>query len=535
MIGTGIFVSFMLFSAVEAQQVTQTFNFEYDYDAAGNMSGITAVNDGDRIVCRTYSYDSTNRLIGVTYPTLELERVYRYDAYNRMIGSEDTRLIYAGEQPFQVEQGDTSAYFGRIEDRAPVWAAFSPEDIRWQLLDGRDDLLTTEVSSEDGGLRLPVGLYDPLSRSIPLAFTQNSAAEDFDPCAFNNENQDMRSLLNPYGWRNTISDVNLYFSSNGRAYDPVIGRYLQRDPYGPGTFGSVYEERQPQPVPILKETSSSADIGFQTYTEALSVINSAEVLTSDTIAQTYYPQVRAASDWTTALSGPSAVTETLSELLSLPVYLQRGYNLAGVEINSANGAITLDTQATPGQHAGVMNIPSLLEVGVDLWSPTPIDLTQQTLERLDAARQIPFLPLTSYRSRAWLPNSHVELSGIWRNTAPQLSAVDTPDAVLEWLPQPLEDPQRSFAILDFAGRLADLASMNASDWWQSLLDDALPQSVELPPRSVDEYRSQWFTTDVFGLQETLSKRVETPKPPYLPVYRLGYNEDWVFPQPLPSP
>jgi YD repeat-containing protein len=532
MIGAGVFVSFMLFSAVEAQQATRTFTFEYGYDAAGNMSSITAVNDGERSVCRAYTYDSANRLIGVEYPSQGLTRTYRYDAYNRMIGTDDTTLVYAGNQPFQVQQGEATAYFGRLQHRSPVWVAFSPEDIRWQVFDGRDDLLTTEVSSEDGELRLPVVLNDPMSRSIPFRLDLDLMSEDFDPCIFNNENVDMRSLLNPYGWRGSIADVNLYFMPNGRAYDPVIGRYLQRDPYGPSMFGNVYELRQ-QPAPAYRSTTSSVDVGFETYTEALAVIDGAEVLTAQNIALAHYPQVRPASDWTTALSGPSAVTQTLSELLTLPVYLQQGYNLTGVEIDAASGALTLDTQVSPGQNGGTLNIPDMFEIGVDLWLPTPAELSQETLRQLDAARQIPFMPLTSYRSRAWLPDSQVELSGIWTDTAPQLSKVNTPDVVLEWLPQPLENLQQSFPTLDFAERLAELPRLNASDWWQRLLSDALPQLSDLPPRNVEEYRSQWFTNDIFAMQSILGQHIETPQPPYLPVYDLGYNEDWVFPQPLP--
>jgi YD repeat-containing protein len=531
-IGAGVFFSFMLFSAVEAQQLTRTFTFEYDYDAAGNMASITSVNNGETTLCRSYTYDSANRLIGVSYASQGIERTYRYDAYNRMIGTDDTALIYAGEQPFQVEQGEITGYFGRLQNRAPVWAAFSPEDIRWQMLDGRDDLLTTEVSSEDGELRLPVALYDPFSRSIPLAFQIDLAAEDFDSCVFNNENQDMRSLLNPYGWNNTTSDVNLYFSPNGRAYDPVIGRYLQRDFYGPSMFGNVYEQRQ-QPAPAYKSTTSSMAVGFETYAEALAIIVSADMLTAQNIAQTYYPQVNTTSDWTTALSGPSAVTQTLTELLTLPAYLQQGYNLTGVEIDAASGALLLDTQAAPGQNGGQLDIPDLFDVGVDLWSPTPIALPEQTLQQLISMRQIPFLPLTSYRSRAWLPDSYVKLAGIWTDKAPQLSAFKTPDVILEWLPQPLEDPEHSFPTLDFAEALTQLPFLNAGDWWQRLLQQALPQMIDLPPRTVEDYRSQWFTDDIFGLQQRLGKRIETPRPPYLPVYSLGYNSEWVFPQPLP--
>src|SRR5690606_8093529 len=239
-----------------------------------------------------------------------------YDAFNRLVGSDDTQLIYAGEQPFQVISGQTSAYFGRIEDRAPLWVAFSPDDIRWQVLDGRDDLLSTEVLSETGELRLPVSLHDPLSRSIPLRFGIDPTLEGFDPCVLNNESDDVRSLINPYGWRGTLSDVNLYFTADGRAYDPVIGRYLQRSPYGPSLFGNVYELKQEQSAPALRTSGASVNTGFDTYLEALETISSANALTAQQIAQNYYPQIRTTSDWTTALVGPSAATQTLAELLA---------------------------------------------------------------------------------------------------------------------------------------------------------------------------------------------------------------------------
>lgn len=535
-VGAGVFVSFMLFSAVEAQQSTQTFIFEYDYDVAGNVAGIEYVasrnGGGERTVCRAYSYDSANRLIAVSYPTQGVERTYRYDAFNRLVGSDDTQLIYAGEQPFQAISGQTSAYFGRIEDRAPLWVAFSPDDIRWQVLDGRDDLLSTEVLSETGEIRLPVALHDPLSRSIPLRFGIDPTLEGFDPCVLNNESDDVRSLINPYGWRGTLSDISLYFTPDGRAYDPVIGRYLQRSPHGPSLFGSVYELKQEQSAPALRSAGSSVNTGFDTYLEALETISSSNALTAQQIAQNYYPQIQTASDWTTALAGPSAATQTLAELLSLPAYLQQGYNLAGVQIDNTTGALTLDTQAAPGQDGGPFRIPDLMGLGVDLWSPTPVDIPQKAVQRLDAARQIPFMPLTSYRSRAWLPNSQVMLSSVWKEHAPQLSREDTPDAVLRWLPGPLKNPEQSFMVLDFLEHLAELPFLQGSDWYERMLNDALPEQVALPPRNVDEYRSQWFTNDTFGLEAILSERIRVPQPPYLPVYGLGYNEDWMFPQAL---
>ncbi len=542
-IGAGIFAGLMLFSVVEAQQSTQTFIFEYDYDVAGNVAGIEFTpsrGSAERIVCRTYRYDTANRLIGVTYPTQEVERAYYYDAFNRLVGSDDTQLVYAGEQPFMAVSGETRAYFGRIDDRAPLWVAFGPDDIRWQILDGRDDLLSTEVLSETGELRLPVSLHDPLSRSIPLRFDVDVTAEGFDPCLLNNESDDIRSLINPYGWRGTLSDVNLYFTMDGRAYDPVIGRYLQRSPYGPSLFGNVYELKQEQSAPALHDgaaaggrgSGSAANIGLDTYLEALDTIRSADALTAEQIAHSYYPQIRMTSDWTTALAGPSAATQTLAELLALPTYLQQGYNLTGVRIDHTSGAVTLDTQSTPGQNGGPFHVPDLGGMGVDLWSPTPVDMPQTIVQRLDAARLIPFMPLTSYRSRAWLPDSQVMLSSLWKDRAPQLSTDNTPDAVLRWLPGPLKKPEASFRVLEFLDQLAELPFLEGSDWYERLLDEALPDRIPLPPHSMEEYRKRWFTNDTFGLEATLTERIEVPSPPYVPVYGLGYNGDWMFPHAL---
>jgi hypothetical protein len=37
----------------------------------------------------------------------------------------------------------------------------------------------------------------------------------------------------------------------------------------------------------------------------------------------------------------------------------------------------------------------------------------------------------------------------------------------------------------------------------------------------------WFTDDTLGLTQGLANRIEVPPLPYLPVYKIGYNAEWL--------
>lgn len=537
--GTAIILTGLLVivSDISAQQqVTQTYSFDYIYDAAGNISRIQTPdpqNPTQNLICREYIYDSTNRLIGLQLPDREITLSYQVDLYNRLIGIDQKTVLYAGKQPFALRDAAGSiTYYGRIGGKSPIWLAGDAGEW-WQMPDGRDRVLTIDNTDE------PVRLLDPAGRVIALSIPAASEIEDFNPCTLNDDYVTSEVLFTPQPEFNNLLNIDffLYLGQDGRAYDPVIGRFLQRNPEGPSELGSVYEIGQPQPVPVQRRPASTLSGGIMALRDALAVTHTGQNLTAAAIAQQYLPAPRPTRDWTEALANPLALpgsgVNQMAELLTLPAWLQSAYNLPGANFTLTSGAIRLDTGSTPG-HGGLQALPpTLLQPSTMLMLPTaplsPLAALQGMVGQLNLPVKIPY----SYDSRLWLPNGTLHLAKAWRNTAPRIGREYTPGIVLDSLPQPLTQPQTAADLLTLVEKLIALPEMTGQDWLQTMIYDSLPQLPELPAQDAAMWRKQWFTDDTLGLAHPLTKSREVPPLPYLPTYRIGYNPDWMFIQQAP--
>jgi YD repeat-containing protein len=503
-----------LYSQVEAQQQTRSYTFDYRYDSAGN---IREVIDADRgVSCRTYLYDEANHLESMQIGN-ETIRLYRTDLYNHLIRADEVSLRYAGQQPFAGEQNNTPLYYGREAVRPPFWIA-AGDSLIWQMPNGRDRVLAVV----DDATIEPVRLLDPLGRSVALRLPFDPSAEDFDPCVLNEDAGGTQSLMPQPEFSGMVYGYGLYFSADGRAYDPVIGRFLQRDPQGPDVLGILYDLGQPQPVPAQRRPASTIAGGLAAYHDAVALSASVQTLDASAVAQRYYPQVAQAHDWTEALFAPAETSAQLASLLTLPARLQDAYNLPGAQIDPITGAISLNTDGAPGQGGAMLSTQTVAD-------SFAMSSTMTLLRDLVETLRVPYLfPPISYRSRLWVPDSQAELSDLWQQVEPEVGLAYTPGIVLEWLPRPLSAPENALEMLRLEERLASLPEMTGRDWFESMVYGSLPQLPELPPRSVEEWRARWFTNDTFGLQQVLTKRLEVPPPPYLPVYGIAYNQDWIY-------
>lgn len=518
-----------IYSHADAQQQsqarTQRFVFEYRYDDAGNIEQII---DADRnVVCRTYRYDGANHLTEIV--SGENTRTYAVNLYNQITAVGDTELMYAGAaQPFAADQAEQTLYYGREKVRPPFWIASSgaisssdgsesDDQIIWQMPNGRDRVLSVVNGDDDSPIQ-PVRILDPLGRNVALSLPFDLASPDFDSCLLNDDLGGTQPLLPQQEFSQMVYADGLYFSADGRTYDPVIGRFLQRDPYGPDVLGILYDLGQPQPVPAQRRSVSTIAGGLATYRDALALSRARHALTADSIARTYTPALQRSANWTEALAVPDPSVAQLVDLLALPTRLQNAYNLPGAQIDPVRGAILLQTNSTPGQ--GGLLMPAA--------SPTAFTASN-TLQRLVGNLDIPYSsPPTSYQSRLWLPDGYAELSDLWQDRAPRVGLAYTPNAVLQWLPRPLSAPENAFETLALAETLTTLPEMTGRDWLQSIVYDALPQLPELPPQGTGEWRDRWFTADTLGLQRVLAERIEVPPLPALPVYELAFNKEWVF-------
>ncbi|MBC8171310.1 MAG: RHS repeat protein, partial [Anaerolineae bacterium] len=189
------------------QQVTQTYSFDYIYDAAGNISRIETPdpqNLSQTVPCRQYNYDSTNRLIGLELPDREITLTYQVDLYNRLIGIDQKTVLYAGEQPFALREADgSSTYYGRIGGKSPIWLAGTEGEL-WQMPDGRDRVLTIDNTLE------PVRLLDPAGRVIVLSIPLLPDQENFNPCTLNDDYISSVALFTPQPEFNSLLNIDFF-------------------------------------------------------------------------------------------------------------------------------------------------------------------------------------------------------------------------------------------------------------------------------------------------------------------------------------
>jgi YD repeat-containing protein len=445
---------------------TNSLTLEYRYDSVGNLSQVVSASG----VCREYRYDALGRVTAISG-----EQVFVYDATGRLIGQNGNQIRYTGDHPYQIETDGRPSAPGRIAGMPPLWTATEGAGVIWNITDMRAQILTTEVSET------PLRLYDPLGRRIQ--FTLPAFADD--PCVL-------------HGFEG------LTFTPTGRAYDPTIGLYLQRGPID--VFGGAYTAQGQRDLPIQTSEGLQLARGLQVLGQAYQTTRLSQNLDASVIRARYLPQAPKTDLWIEDLGGDSAIRDSLETLLTLPYWLNTEFNLAGGAIDPQSGAITLGNESQLGVASRAIH-------------ETPIARLLQFTET-GIALPISYQPLTG--------TMHNPLARTWQPITPQFAFFDR---VLMRLPRPLIAPEQALTTLNAVEKVIDLANQTGGDWADQLLEGALPIRPEtiLPPLNAETWRSKWFSTDTFGLGTVLGERLEVPNQPHLPLYRLAWNEDWLFP------
>ncbi|KAA3445852.1 peptidase C39 [Mesorhizobium sp. SARCC-RB16n] len=200
-------------------QLTNLSGQALSYDANGNL-----LSDGQR----NYSWDAENRLVGISYPGRpDNFTAFAYDGLNRRTrittgggATVATSYIWCGAFPCQAKNGDNSTareYFAEGE--------FVPGTPGQSYYYGTDQIGSVRrVFSSP--VSAPAYNYDPYG--VPLQAT---------------------APLTDFGYAGTFNNVEsgLYLTWF-RAYNPIIGRWLSRDPLretGIGTNLYVYAGNGP--------------------------------------------------------------------------------------------------------------------------------------------------------------------------------------------------------------------------------------------------------------------------------------------------
>lgn len=508
-------------AALQTQVRTEAYDYTYRYDAAGNLARVDYVNllnPNDTGNCVTFTYDSANRLTEVDQRGQRAR--YLYDAHHRLIFANNTWIVYAGPAPLVTfNLGNLTTYYARL---AALPALFLGESgrVAWTVTDGRDRVLTTTA-----GQPRPLTMIDPLGRL--LRFDPPPAGQPLDPCSLSSgvtpPLAQPQIALNGMLWE---PGANLYFV-DGRAYYPEIGRFLQRDRQGPDGFGSVYDFAQRPLIPVQRPARPYLADGVLRLGEALRRTGRTAQVSPAAIREAWYPALNPAPTWADTLAAPTGIQNGLQTLTALPVRLRRAYNLPGPQVATWSGTLTLAPDNAPGQ-GGLRQtiapplIPALGWLPADAPFSAPRDLPTLLTPQPERVA-----PLNNYQSQRWQPRL-ASLHTAWHAPRPALATAFTPRALLDWLPQPLGQPQQAEGIVRTAEGLARLADQSGRDWVEAMLRVALPARPTLPPADTEAWRTTWFDDDTFGLRRALARRDPVPAPPGLPLYGLGVSDDWLY-------
>ncbi len=502
--------------------VTQA-RFTYTYDSRGNLISVTP--DGSDQVCVTYAYDAANHLTSVTNAD-KSSVAYQYDVYGRLVKAGKTSLVYIGssQTPSIIIENGEPHFYAQTADGQTLFQASG-------------DSITPFISSGDGqivGQRTygtaeapadvhPLWLFDPLGRY--LALTAPTAVTD--PCTILATKPDaaLPNFLPAFNGMLWDTQTNLDFSA-GRAYSPVIARYMQPDPLGPDAQGSVYDFATRRSAPPVRNADVPYLGGLLKLTSADATQDQLAQLSAVSVISQFAPSPLGMLNDALAsgLSQPRQQQQTaLQGLLNLPSWLVNNYNLPGPRFNPVTGALQLLGDNAPAQGGWGRASQADFQSGIwanELASTTPLT-PQSQLAGLVAGIQVIPKPFTTYLDRVWQA-PEITLSSTWQSVTPTFALANTPAAVLDRLPRALHHFDQALSVLKLAQSLDELSTMRGVDWVERFLSESLPTAPSLPPVDAAAWKQQWFTSALSGLEPS---SIPLPALPTVKPYALDLTLD----------
>ncbi|WIM09099.1 MAG: hypothetical protein OJF58_000050 [Enhydrobacter sp.] len=225
-------------SAVYPTAGTQTATYN-NLNQLTNLSGQTLTFDADGSLTsdgqRTYSWDAENRLVGIAYPGQPGKATaFTYDGLGRRVSiastppgggsATTTSYLWCGSALCQARDAGNTPIRGYYDEGEVVPG--SPAQPYYYGLDQIGSVRRAFASTSSA----PAYSYDPYG--VPLQGT--APVTDF-----------------VYGGMFYNADSGLYLTRY-RAYDPVAGRWLSRDPFGEGSdpVGNLYPYAGGNPISL---------------------------------------------------------------------------------------------------------------------------------------------------------------------------------------------------------------------------------------------------------------------------------------------
>jgi hypothetical protein len=295
-------------------------------------------------------------------------------------------------------------------------------------------------------------------------------------------------------------ETGIYIRFDGRAYEPLSGRYLQRDPLGPDAIGNVYGYRHTRAALLVQHRQPYP------FTEGLEALFAAQTapqpLTAASVRQSYAPRLSLA--WQDmGLEALHTFNQNAVERMlvyqALPMQLADHYNPAGVVVG-ANGAFMLMNQ----QGGLNFSFPTTQWSGGGIW-----DLSQ-IAPLLNPDLGVPHW----FQAEGWRVHPLVLVP----HTNPQpIGGARSPGALPPLLAYPLGDLSY---YADLFVALEHLPTQPLDPWLAQIDTATLPTRPTPPPSTGQAALEAWFTWDTLPTWEKLRAMSEFPPAPGAPPYRL---------------
>lgn len=511
--------------------------YRYQYDARGNLSELQVSDDAGQRCTVRYRYDQANRLIALTVAgTDNSQRTYNYDAFNRLVAIETgeglpMQLLYNGAEatPFAVQDADGQlTLFIEGQDRI-IGFALGRDDVQQIVYDGDGQVLTT-IAAEQATTAL--NLQDPRLRTIAL-----NEAETLDPCQRVSSSTALDALgsITLIAVDNAVWDARsqLYFFSDGRAYDAILGQFLQPNPSGPSISGGLYGyQAQALEAPIRTWQAPFLN-GLQILSEARTAGGTTQALSAEAIWERHVHNADAQSSrlFTAQIDvGRQRLAERLGNWSDVPDFIGRRVAANSADINPRTGAWN-----TPALPLGVV-APNAISDSASRRSlalaeanlPDSMAYAQTLLNQSSVSRT----PFTTYVAEQWRP---ALIAPVPHVRMPAVDFAEPATVLLDELQQPFSQHQLGETGLALIVALQAAIERDGADWVADYLQDTLPTTPQLPPSDLDTWQAQWFTTDIFRIQSQLEAAWPVPLAPDAPQMPIGDNPIWIEPAAPPLP
>jgi RHS repeat-associated protein len=200
------------YSVNNVDQYTSVGGVSYTYNPQGDLVGVAAsANSGGA----TYSYDGADQLANVSSGIGNV--TYEYDAQGHLIGED-------------VNGQAITFLLNPLDGYTPVAAYNSSGSVIEHFVSGLG--LVAQVRSDNS---VNDYMFDGQGNTVDLTNSSGAVVNSYSYLPFGVVSSSTETLPNPFtfsGQYGAITDALGFTIMGSRAYDPAIGRFIQRDPLG---------------------------------------------------------------------------------------------------------------------------------------------------------------------------------------------------------------------------------------------------------------------------------------------------------------